>query len=412
MTNPWYLVGSLACWVAFACTLLPLLRGYRRDPAVIALCAAFGSQAMYLLLSVPKSWTGTLFGTVTWYNVSVQMWMIATLACQQVLLVHWTHPIARARTVALRRMLVLACVPTAMAVLFLCATLQGSPHNSFIDRPGYRPSDQPFFVAYQVVYLLTLATGKALVAHACWAFARQSELYVRQNGLYGQQHEGIWLRRGLRTAAAGAVVELLYPLGRFADIFLASHGWNSAQWAVVSRSALTVGMVLNIVGWTAPLWGTRASAVLAWCRAYRDYRRLRPLWCALHRAYPRILLQPPFAHDIAAVRDLRFHLHRRVIEIRDGYLALEGTSRAAEDLRDGRRVDLEAAWIARALAADPAGETGSPAGTETRSTRTDAWPSGVPGGARPAPDAGTIQDFSADVAWLTEVSRAYARAHS
>ncbi|OON74028.1 MAB_1171c family putative transporter [Streptomyces tsukubensis] len=411
MTNPWYLVGSLACWIAFVCTLMPLLRGYRRDPAVIALCAAFGSQAMYLLLSVPKHWTGTLFGTVTWYNVSVQMWMIATLVCQQVLLIHWTHPITLARKLALRRMLVVACVPAMMAALFLCATLQGSPHNSFIDLPGYRPSDQPFFVAYQVVYLTALAAGKVLVARACWAFARQSELYTRQDGLYERQHEGIWLRRGLRTAAAGAVVELVYPLGRFADVFLASHGWNSAQWAVVSRGSLTVGMVLNILGWTAPLWGARVSAALAWCRAYRDYRRLRPLWCALHRAYPRILLQPPLAHDIAAVRDLRFHLHRRVIEIRDGYLALEGVAGTAEGLRDGRRVELEAAWIATALATRSPGETGSAEGTETRSTPADARPVGVPDGPGPTSSAG-IQDFPADVAWLTEVSRAYARSHA
>ena len=56
---------------------------------------------------------------------------------------------------------------------------------------------------------------------------------------------------------------------------------------------------------------------------YRSLRRLYPLWDGLRQAVPGIALDPvPTWADRLDPRDLRMRLYRRVIEIRDGYMAL------------------------------------------------------------------------------------------
>ncbi|MEU7190997.1 MAB_1171c family putative transporter [Streptomyces sp. NPDC045369] len=408
ITHIRYPIAALACWIAFAYTLVPLLRGHRRNAGLTALCVSFGCQGMYLAMSTPARWTGTLFGTITWYNVSVQLWIIAVLASQQILLIHWMYPRDEARVRARRRLLLLAVVPVTMVVLFFLATLQGPPRNVFKNL-----GDQPFFVAYQAAYLTAFVVGKILVARACWHFAKLTD--------------HAWVRRGLRIAAAGAAVELVYPAGRYADVFLTQYGWNPLQWSDVSRTTLTIGMVLNIVGWTAPLWGPRVSAVRGWLADYRSYRLLRPLWLALHRAHPEISLPSSTGSDLSALYDLRFHLHRRVIEIRDGCLALRGhhgdpgaVLSPGQGAAGERHAEAEAAHIAAALAAGPrppgqvpdglaasdaASATGGPATGGADGTAPDSAGTGEV----PASAAAGGPDFSADVAWLVQVSRAFAR---
>ena len=57
--------------------------------------------------------------------------------------------------------------------------------------------------------------------------------------------------------------------------------------------------------------------------AYRSLRQLYPLWAGLCQAVPGIALDPvPAWPDRIHPRDLQVRLYRRVIEIRDGYMAL------------------------------------------------------------------------------------------
>ena len=105
------------------------------------------------------------------------------------------------------------------------------------------------------------------------------------------------------------------------------------------------------------------KAVLRWGNQWRSYRQLHPLWSALHLAVPQIALTPP--------RGLRLHigyrLYRRVIEIRDGELALRVyrdaditeavTSAAAEAGLTGDMLNsmVQATVLAAALHAKQAG---------------------------------------------------------
>jgi hypothetical protein len=54
------------------------------------------------------------------------------------------------------------------------------------------------------------------------------------------------------------------------------------------------------------------------------YRQLAPLWVALRQAVPDVVLDPTWSLRVDAwnVRNLDFRLYRRVIEIRDGALAM------------------------------------------------------------------------------------------
>src|SRR5581483_7346281 len=102
---------------------------------------------------------------------------------------------------------------------------------------------------------------------------------------------------------------------------------------------------LTLVGWTLPGWGPRVAAAGRWVTAYRRHRRLYPLWSALHRAVPSIALAPARSAlaDRLAGRQLEFRLYRRVIEIRDGQLALRAHAApetVAEALREGSRAGL------------------------------------------------------------------------
>ena len=143
---------------------------------------------------------------------------------------------------------------------------------------------------------------------------------------------------------------------------------------MASKLLPTSAYLLVLVGATLP-------TLLTWLGRYRRYRRLGPLWRDLYRADPAIALDPPAVPDAFAVVRLRLRLYRRVIEIRDGLLALRpyrdpvvaaaARDRATRAGLHGPPCDaaVEAAVIAAALRAKAEGPT-------TRLRRRDRgwWP--------------------------------------
>jgi hypothetical protein len=192
-------------------------------------------------------------------------------------------------------------------------------------------------------------------------------------------------RLGLRAISAGAAIISLYAATK--TILIVVHGFGVPiafeRIEPVAHVIQAAAILLAVAGSLVPAT-RRARAVGA---AYRNLLVLRPLWRAMRDAFPEVILFSPrrAVIELAGVDDVHLRLYRRVIEIRDGMLAL----------RDFRPPDVppcsdpavaEARGIALAL--------------ERRSE-------GAPPSEQPEPWAPVGPDMADEVAWLRRVSSAF-----
>jgi hypothetical protein len=151
-------------------------------------------------------------------------------------------------------------------------------------------------------------------------------------------------------------------------------------------------------GLTIPAWGPRLADALAWIGRYRAYRGLHPLWLALYRANPHIALDAPTAsRDPLWIDDLDYRLVRRVVEIRDGRLALRrylSTATAEHARRTGERAGLHGTALAAAVEAATIAD--AIRAQRERREPADPYTYEAAGGA----------DLASETAWLGQVCRA------
>jgi hypothetical protein len=190
------------------------------------------------------------------------------------------------------------------------------------------------------------------------AFANVIRLGLRYAGIA----DTAALRTALRLVVGGTALGLAYLVNK--AVLAASSRFDFAyplgRTVLVSKLLPTSAYLLVLVGAALP-------ALLSWLGRYRRYRRLGALWRDLYRADPAIALDPPTVPDVLALGRLRLRLYRRVIEIRDGLLALrpyrdpDVTAAARERATSAglhgphRDAAVEAAAIAAALRARAAG---------------------------------------------------------
>uniref|UniRef100_UPI000A395D17 MAB_1171c family putative transporter n=1 Tax=Streptomyces milbemycinicus TaxID=476552 RepID=UPI000A395D17 len=170
-------------------------------------------------------------------------------------------------------------------------------------------------------------------------------------------------RTGLRLVTASACVGGLWALWGVAGLEnMARTGRQGAGTDPVAMVLAASCLVLACLGATAAWWRGALSAPARWMRAYRRYRALEPLWSALHAAAPGIALRTRTRRlSWLPPRSAEFALYRRVIEIRDGYLALRpyaaprdtaaGAGMAAEGDDVGMGVEAEVVRAAETEAA-------------------------------------------------------------
>ncbi|MEU3049143.1 MAB_1171c family putative transporter [Streptomyces sp. NPDC006984] len=224
------------------------------------------------------------------------------------------------------------------------------------------------------------------------------------------------LRTGLRLVLAGGLVGLLWALWGFTSVAgMLARGRQSAGQDPVAVLLSSCCLLLGGLGATAARWQPLTARALRWLRACQEHLMLRPLWSALRAVLP----------DGAVLagrgRGVEFARYRRVIEIRDGYLAL----RPYLHPRTAR-------WTAEALDRHPVPGPRRPAVVEAAAIAVALECAGARGGGRaadgrtgeaigppPAPCTEAVRDsLDAEAAWLTRVAReltcspavAYARA--
>ncbi|GHF23467.1 MAB_1171c family putative transporter [Streptomyces morookaense] len=386
MIPAFHLLGAVAAWAG----LFYKCRALRRNPgdrALLALCAVFALSGLSFFVSLPYVWVlvDRLAGVPNIAALLAQSCVVALIVGQQTVLTHWARPPETARRLVRWQLAFCATAIAALVVLFCLLTPARQRPKDFT---LYYVHD-PYYIAYLSVYIGIYLAGEINVVRACSGYARVA----------GRT----WLRRGLLVTAAGAFLTLGYGAVRAGNILGIAFGFDLRAWETTAWVCGDVGSALTLVGWTLPGWGPRVAAAGRWVTAYRRHRRLYPLWSALHRAVPSIALAPARSAlaDRLAVRQLEFRLYRRVIEIRDGQLALRAHAApetVAEALREGSRAGLsgdalsahaEAVRIRAALTARAQGRT------------------------VPAEESGALDhcpahpDLAAETAWLVRVAEAF-----
>lgn len=238
-------------------------------------------------------------------------------------------------------------------------------------------------------------------AYLCWCLHVLGRALIRQS----RRTPPGSLRTGLALATLATAIATVWTLWALDDV--AENVTRGRQGLDEDLMSTTLGMVTAVfaaAGATATLWGERIAAPLRWLRARRTHQRLAPLWSALYAELPEIALDPGAAGRRPGLRRADFALYRRVIEIRDGNLALrpyqrpeavdwamEALSRSALTGPD-RQAVFEAAIIAAALEGKRAGTP--PTGTPDHNSLT------------PTVVLETVED---EAAWLVRVTRAFTR---
>lgn len=207
------------------------------------------------------------------------------------------------------------------------------------------------------------------------------------------------LRRGLRAMAVGVLVIGAYAFVKTGLIVAGALGAGVSfdRIAPAANTVRALATLLAVVGAALP-----ASNKIRSIRAdYRALWRLRPLWSAMRRTFPGVILfsRRRALYELAGVPDVRLRLYRRVIEIRDGMLALRSY------LPGEARSDAEAFLAAQAgTAPDPALVEACGIALALHRYRRGDEPCDA--GARWA-DVGS--ELADEVSWLGRVSAAFTR---
>jgi hypothetical protein len=260
----------------------------------------------------------------------------------------------------------------ALATVVVAAMLTLDVVAGGIDPSPRRLSGElsPATVGYWVVLELYLAAVLTTSVLLFWRVARDAPAGLP--------------RLGLRTVSVGLAMIVVYAVVKTVLIVLRGAGVPIDFEAVApwGRTLQGLGTLLTVAGAVVPA-GRRARSVWA---AYRSLLMLRPLWKAMRDAFPEVILFSPRRafFEMAGVDDVHLRLYRRVIEIRDGMLALRPyLAGVALETPEAEAEAIAAALRRRADGVLPAGDS--------------------PGFAPVGPE------MSDEVAWLRRVSRAYRR---
>jgi hypothetical protein len=345
MVDTAVLVAAVLLWLAviYESVSLTQQRSNRARRALLLTLVALALAATFFAPSVYVA-TQDLTGVPNLADLIARCAVLLASFGAQSLLLHLTQePIAAIR-MSRRRAVALASTMVLLVVLFMLAPV----HVTGTLRLTSDFGGSPWVIGYLVVFAGYL--GIALVD-------------VLRGGLRYAPKAGTPISMALRLIAIGCGFGLLYvaeKIGYLIAVLLGSSP-SAAVESSVARMLAVVGGLFVLVGSLVPALYPAWRRTVHRVSAYRAHRELHPLWSALRDLHPEIALDPASSdfRDRLRVRDLDFRLYRRIIEIRDGRLALrpfldaDVARRSREDaLRRGLTGnDVEAAVEAGVLAA-------------------------------------------------------------
>ncbi|MCX5583472.1 MAB_1171c family putative transporter [Streptomyces erythrochromogenes] len=378
-----FAIAALSSYAALFYRLSQARRNWR-DGAYRALIATLLLQCLTFTMGAVAMGGGSFLGVGNLAILIMHLAAVAFCVAAQIILLRWAatdEAAARGTRYWLITGIVLDVLLTA---LFFLADGPGRPASDFDG------TSRPLLLTYLLVFIVSQAIPCVTIYRQCGPYARMTD--------------NASLRQALRMLSVAAVVLFLYCTARTVNILTAAAGVDIGAWKLASNVFSASGIVILSLALINSLWGPPVSRVTEWSRSYRSYRALHPLWRDLYEASPDIALEPPGS----SVSDLNYRLHRRVVEIRDGW----------RDLRPYIDRETKAAGVA---GEQTAGGANGKAGEELRQAFAEAAQirqalqakrTGiVPDHSK---DAGDFDDrdtdnFVAEVAWLTQVAAAYSK---
>lgn len=370
-----FVIAALSSYAALVYRLCQARRSWR-DNAYRTLVVTLLLQCLTFTMGAVAMGGDSFLGVGNLAILLMHVSAVAFCVAAQIILLRWAADPEEAVRKARYWLITGIALSVLLIVLFFVADGPGRPATDFNTGSG-----QPLVLVYLLVFIVSQAVP-------CVTIFRQCGPYARMTGKAS-------LRQALRMLSVAAVILFLYCTCRTVNILTAAAGIDIGVWQLASNVFSAAGIVTLSLSLTTSSWEASAARLLEWAHSYRSYRALYPLWRDLYESSPDIVLEPPGS---ASVSDLNYRLHRRVIEIRDGwrdlrpYIDRTAPVAGAADPGAGeeyRQAHAEAARIRQALDAKRAGT--------------------VPDLNK---DAGDFDDrdtgnFSAEVAWLTQVAVVY-----
>jgi hypothetical protein len=220
-------------------------------------------------------------------------------------------PRQRARWSAVRASAAATFTIASLIVLFAVSPARTRPTDTALYSDFFvQYAAHPAVIAYWAIFAAYLGTTFVIIG--------------RVAGRYGRTAGRSPLGSGLQLLAAGMVAGLAF-LGYSLSVVAARAAGVQGPFIRTSPAVIQalVGALIVLVAAGSVLPATQHWPLVRQAGFYRSLRLLYPLWEGLCQAVPGIALDPvPVWADRLDPRDLRMRLYRRVIEIRDGYMAL------------------------------------------------------------------------------------------
>lgn len=200
--------------------------------------------------------------------------------------------------------------------VFAAATAQFAGVTVFIAaRPVIGPNDS--LVAHGSGQWLLAAHDLVFAGYTGWSLAAAALAFGRE----AKRTDPGPVRTGLRLSLAALAVGMAWTAWTVDDIaHVLSTGIQDGSEDLVSNALGALCATLIAAATLVAKWHTGYAVVRERVHTYLVYRRLTPLWEAMHAELPQIALDD--GRVLFGRRSLDFALYRRVIEIHDGRLAL------------------------------------------------------------------------------------------
>lgn len=369
-----FVIAALSSYAALACRLYQVRRDWR-DSAYRTLLVTLLFQCLTFTMGAVAMGSESFLGVGNLAILVMHLSAVAFCVSAQIILLRWAVDDDRAVRRTRWWVITGVALDVLLTALFFVADGPQRPASDFNTGSG-----QPLVLTYLLAFIVSQAVPCVTIFRQCGPYARMTD--------------NASLRQALRLLSVAAVILFLYCLARTVNILTAAAGIDIGVWQIAASLFSAAGIVTLSLSLTMSSWWPLVATVLKWVRDYRAYRALYPLWRDLYEASPGIALEPPGGSAL----DIDYRLHRRVVEIRDGWRDLRpyidrnahgiavADPAASEEMR---QAFVEAAQIRQALHAKRIGV--------------------VPDDNK---DVGDFEDrdsdnFPAEVAWLTKVASAY-----